>query len=329
LWHDDGASAEFKRGFVDTLSMPARTFLALGAEARRLHATIRRLVLFRVNGYGERLAACAALEGLPELELAGWYSDADAEAIARSSYLSRLQVLDLWLGRRAGLTDARLCRIMAASSCMPRLRALTLLNPNDEDEQAKMRLVASANKAAGRKVAMYQCGWPERYPFAGDFWYTFPGYLPDGRMAMAAEKHQTAPPSLEVLIFDSKGKQTAETMTVALPDDLLAIPVSDWYLHKERMQRQLAESIGFRSGFIRIRDCQFQGDKFGYNRPSWEVYSMQGEEDQFGVPDSDDEESWAEHPRGYAGQFASRLRNQAYVFGWDRYADKRGTVHST
>jgi hypothetical protein len=58
-WRDwrAGAAAEFRRGFVDTLSMPARTFLDLGQEARRLHPTVPRVVLFRVHGYGERLAA--------------------------------------------------------------------------------------------------------------------------------------------------------------------------------------------------------------------------------------------------------------------------------
>jgi uncharacterized protein (TIGR02996 family) len=328
-WREDGASAEFRRGFVDTISMPVRTFLTLGAEARRLHPTIRRVVLYRVNGYGERLAACPALAGLAELELAGWYSDTDAEAIASSLYLRRLQVLELWLGRQAGLTDTRLCRIMGRSKAWPELRELTLLNPNDEKVRSRKRLVPLTNEAADRKLAVYRRGWPELYPFAADFWYTFPGYLPDGRMAMAVEDDTTSPPSLCVITFDKKGKQTEDVLTVAFPDDLVAIPPNEWYKHKERMKQHLGETIGFRPGFIRIRDCRFPGDEYGYNRPYWEVYSMQGEEEQFGVADPDDEESWAEYPCGYAGQLARRMRDQAYVFGWDRYADKRGLVHST
>jgi uncharacterized protein (TIGR02996 family) len=328
-WREDGASAEFRRGFVDTVAMPVRTFLARGAEAKQLHPTIRRVVLYRVNGNGERLAACPALAGLAELELACWYSDADARAISSSPHLARLQVLELWLGRRGRLTDSRLCQIMAGSKAWPILRELTLLNPNDENERGKRRLVTLANKAAGRKVAVYRRGWPELFPFAADFWYTFPGYLPDGRRAMAAEDHRTSPPTLCVLTFDRKGKQTDEVLTVALPDDLLATPVNEWYAHKERMEQHLIETIGFRPGFIRIQDCQFPGDEYGYDRPYWEVYSMQGEEEQFGVPDAEDEDSWTEYPCGYAGQLARRLRDHEYVFGWDRYADKRGKVHST
>jgi uncharacterized protein (TIGR02996 family) len=330
-WDDwrTGTSVEFRRGFVDTVAMPVRTFLDLGPPILQLHPTVRRLVLFRVNGYGARLAACSALDRLAELELACWYSDADAEAIAASSHLGRLEILELWLGRKRGLTDRRLCQILAASKVCPHLRQLTLRNPNVEQIPGLARLVQGINRIVGHKIAVYRRGWPERFPFAADFWYTFPGYLSDGRMAMAAEDHRTAPPTLCVLTFDRKGNQTRDVLHVPLPEDLLAIPVKEWFLHKERMKQHLIETIGFRPGFIRIRDCRFPGDEHGYNRPSWEMYSMQGDEQEFGVPDLDDEESWAESPCGFAGRLAQRLRDQEYVFGWDRYADKRGSVHST
>src|SRR5262245_35816935 len=59
-WDDwqTGAEIEFRRGFVDTVSMPVRTFLTLGPKILRLHPAVRRAVLFRVNGQGQRLAAC-------------------------------------------------------------------------------------------------------------------------------------------------------------------------------------------------------------------------------------------------------------------------------
>src|SRR5262245_744027 len=142
---DNGAGGQFRRGFLDTVLMPVQTFFDIGPEVLRLQPTVRRLVLFRVNGHGERLAACRALEGLAELELACWYPDADARAIAASPYLSRLQVLEVWLGRRGGLKDGRLCRIMAASKAWPRLRERTLLNPDGENVRNRKRLVKVAN----------------------------------------------------------------------------------------------------------------------------------------------------------------------------------------
>jgi uncharacterized protein (TIGR02996 family) len=316
---------EFHRGFVDTVSMNVGTFLDIGPEVRRLHPTIRRVVLFRVNGYGARLATCQGLDGLTELGLACWYPDADAEAIAASGHLARLQILEIWLGRQAGLADTRLCRIMAGAKAWPQLQELTLLNPFRECERSRKRLVTTANKAAGRKVAVYRCAQPELFAFAADFWYTFPGYMPDGRMAMANEDHRTTPPTLCVITFDSKGNQSDDVLTVPLPQDLLAIPVDEWFRHKERIQQHLVETIGFRPGFIRIRDCQFPDDNqdYAFDRPYWE------HEELLGYPDSDDEESWNVNPEGIGGKVSSLIRNGAYVFGWDRYADKRGRVHST
>jgi uncharacterized protein (TIGR02996 family) len=328
-WNDwrTGASVQFRRGFVDTVSMPVRTFLNLGPEIRRLHPTIRRVVLFRVHGYGKRLAACPALDGLAELELACWYSDADAEAIAASPHLRLLQMLELWLGRRSPLRDSRLCRIMAGSKAWPHLRELTLLNPDNEKVANLKRLVAAANKAAGRRLAVYHRGYPELFPFAADFYYTFPGYLPDGRMAMASEDHRAAPPTLCVITFDKMGNQTDEVLTVPLPADLLAIPVTEWYQHNGRIKRHLSDTIGFRPGFIRVRDCQFPGDEEGYLRPN--RGHEDGWENALGYLDEDDEESWREAPCGAGGWISWLLREGQYILGWDRWADKRGLVHST
>jgi uncharacterized protein (TIGR02996 family) len=327
-WDDwqTGAGVEFRRGFVDVVSMPVRTFLALGPEVLRLHPTVRRLVLFRVNGYGERLAACPALAGLPEMELACWYSDEDAEAIAASPHLGRLRVLELWLARRDDeSTDGRLCRIMAASKAWPSLRELTLLDPDPEDdhERARKRLVSVADKVAGRKLAVYRRGFPDLFPFAADFWYTFPGYLPGGRMAMAKEDARTSPPTLWVITFDRKGRQTKDVLRVPMPPELLSIPPREWYQHKERMKQQLIDEIGFRPGFIRVRDCCFPGDDHGYNRPHWDYFEGMGE------VDSDDEDSWQEEPCGFGGWGTYHVRETQWVFGWDRFGDKSGTIHST
>src|SRR5262249_52117233 len=179
----------------------------------------------------------------------------DAAAIPRSPQLNQLQVLELWLGRRAPLADSRLCRTMAASKAWPRLRALTLLNPNDENQGARKRLVAVADRSAGRKVAVYQRGWPECYPFAADYEYTLPGYLPDGRMAMPTKDDKPDPPTLCVITFDKNGRQTKDVLTVDLPAERSSVPAGKTVSHEKRIQQHLAKSIGFRPGFIRVRDC--------------------------------------------------------------------------
>jgi hypothetical protein len=306
--------------------MPAKTFLEIGGEVRERHPTIRRVVLFRVNEYGERLAACAALEGLAELELACWYSDADARAVAASPHLRELQVLELWLGRYRPLRDGNLCRIMGASKAWPNLRELSLLNADNQKATARKKLVATASRAAGRHIGVYRPGYPGLYPFAADFWYTFPGYLPSGRMAMADEDHTTDPPTLCVITFDKNGKQTKGVIRVPIPPDLLAIPADKWYEHKDRLKQQLIDVLGFRPGFIRVRDVQFPADEWGGLSPQWhgDVW-----EEMYGHPDEDTEASWADWPTGNGGQAWHHLRNHEWILGWDRWADKRGKVHST
>jgi uncharacterized protein (TIGR02996 family) len=323
-----GAKVEFRRGFVDIISIPVRTFLGMGPKMLGLHPTVRRVALFRVNGYGERVAACPILGGLAELELACWYSDADAEAIAASPHLTELQVLELWLGRKGELRDDQLCRIMAGSKGCPRLRELTLLNPDGEEERTRKRLVKTANRAAGRNVAVYHRGYPELFPFADGYRHGFPGHLSDGRMAMASEDDRTSPPTLSVIAFDKKGNQTDDVLTVPFPADLLTVPPEEWYRHRERMKQHLIDTIGFRPGFIRIRDCRFPWDEHGYLSPcrGHEEYW----EDQLGYPDVDDEGSWQEEPDGIGGRISWLLRNGEYVVCWgEHWADKRGTVQST
>src|SRR5262249_53971120 len=157
-----------------------------------------------------------------ELELACWYSDADAAAIAASPHLKHLQLLELWLGRRDHLTDSWLCQVMGGSKAWPHLRELTLLNPDGENEGSRKQLAGLVNEAAGGRGGVSRRGSPELFPFAVYHRYIFPGYLPDGRMAMACQDHSTRPPSLCVLTFDNKGNQTGDVLTVPMPAEILA-----------------------------------------------------------------------------------------------------------
>jgi hypothetical protein len=90
------------------------------------------------------------------------------------------------------------------------------------------------------------------------------------------------------------------------------------------MKQQLIDRIGFRPGFIRIRDCNFPG-KSTYISPAWDY------EECIGALDTDDDEeaSWEEYPCGFGGRISYLVRTAQWVAGWDRYADKTGVVHST
>jgi uncharacterized protein (TIGR02996 family) len=318
-----GAELSWARGLPDTASMPARTFLQHGEQLRELYPTLRRLVLFRVQGQGQALAACPWLQGWPELELACWYSDKDARAIAASPWLGSLQVLEIWLARRARGGDSRLCKIMGGGQAWPQLRRLVLLDPEGDLPE---RLVGVADKAAGRALAVKVRGYPELFPFAADFWDAYPGRLPDGRMAMASEDATTSPPTLGVLTFDEHGEQTDEVLRVPLPEELLSVEPGQWYKHKDRIRQHLREVLGLVPAFIRIGGCEFPWDKFG----GLAADRGFGEEwDQLGLPDEDEGEDLEDDPRGIGGKLTWVIRTGQYCFGPEGWADQRGRVHTT
>jgi hypothetical protein len=143
---------------------------------------------------------------------------------------------------------------------------------------------------------------------------------------MVRQDDRTSPPKLTLITFDKKGNQTDEVLTIPMPDDLLVLAEVDWYWHKDRMKQHLIDTLGFRPGFIRVRECRFPWDHYGGYSP------YRGHEDYWdllGAPDSDDEVSWQEEPRGNGGRIYWLVREGQYVIGGDRYADKRGEVHST
>src|SRR5262245_21659390 len=110
-----------RRGFPDIISVTAREFIADAQTFRDKFPTLRRLVVHCFNGWGKDFATRRALHGLPELELACWYSDDDMKALAASPYLAELQVLVLWLSRSvARTTDAKLCQLAAKAKAWPK-----------------------------------------------------------------------------------------------------------------------------------------------------------------------------------------------------------------
>lgn len=325
----DGWAAEcdFHRGFVDTVRLPARRFVERGGEIRAKFPTARRVVIFQLNGFGEQLAACPHLAGLAELELACWYSDDDIRALGASQHLSKLQVLELWLGRQdeAG-TDGDLVRLAARAKAWPKLRELTLLDPEGRNEKSMKRLVTSANRILKRKIARHQRGYPELFPFAPGNRVGEPGRLPDGRLALAALDFKD-PMSFEVITFKPDGTQTDEVIRVPLPAEMLKFPKNEWYLHTEKLRAHLTPAIGLTPCFIRIRGYSFP------SHPYEGAYRNHSDDwDRLGYPDPAPDElpDGATVEDGNGEQIYWLVRNGEFtVANGDWWCDKRGHVHST
>jgi uncharacterized protein (TIGR02996 family) len=87
----DGVYFEFRRGFLDEIALPAKWFLEHAETIRANCPLLRRVSLFRFNGWGKRVAECEHLEGLPELEIACWAGDKDYLALATDRQKSNVR----------------------------------------------------------------------------------------------------------------------------------------------------------------------------------------------------------------------------------------------
>lgn len=89
---------EFRRGFVASARIGLTALSAHGERLRRACPTLRRLTVLGTLGRGKELGSCAALAGLPELNLAGWLYPQDAGDLLRSPHLNGLRSLAVWIG---------------------------------------------------------------------------------------------------------------------------------------------------------------------------------------------------------------------------------------
>jgi uncharacterized protein (TIGR02996 family) len=322
---DVGISIEFRRGFLDIVALSAKTFLEHGAAVRALHPSIRRVVIHCLNGWGERLAACATLNGLAELELACWYSDDDMKALGASPHLADLQVLELWTGRQREVgTDANLCKLAAKAPAWSKLRELVLLDPEGDNEKRVKRLVTSVNRVAKRKIGRYERGYPELFPLNGEFYSDLPlaGRLPDGRAAVL--ERGATPVALQVRTFDAAGAPTGEEIDVPVPPELAhAIGKGANWGGKHIQIAQAA--LGFEPGFIRVQENAL-GDDLGPWRGHGNDWNRCGLPDD---PEDPTDYNGDPHPNGIGGEISWAVRGGEFVVGYSGWADKTGQVHST
>jgi uncharacterized protein (TIGR02996 family) len=255
---DGRVRLHWRRGFVDALELPARWFVEYGAAFGRRCPLLRKLVLFRLNGWGGRLAGCEWLRGLGELELACWYADEDAAALAASPHLGAVERLTLWSG--GGLEQAR---TLARAAAWPKLRELHLVSQEGPEEE----WARAVNEAAGRPLASVYDFSQEllRFPFAADFDERegfLVGRLPGGEQLFAWGPEYN--PTADGWLFHPDGTRK-EPFRFPFPPELLmpfeSEPGGDWQAdlklrEQTRAARRalLAASTGFVPAFIRVED---------------------------------------------------------------------------
>jgi uncharacterized protein (TIGR02996 family) len=265
----------FRRGFRDQLPIPVQWFVSDGDRIRREYPTLRRLDLFRVAGWGERLAACRHLEGLRELEIACWIPSRDAETLIASPYLKHLRMLRLWLGSND--EDECICSCIDRCAELPGLQEVQVVWGNPQRFAGRR----------GRPVIRCIDPWTRVYSFApgGNGWFDefFPGRLPDGRQAFG-KMPAVGSNRLPLLLFDREGNQLEER-EVELPPHLVPKQTRfgtqqsrgrfSWPKFRVQAQRaceiweqfvrditeHLRVTLGHRPSMIRLKELHFAGDE--------------------------------------------------------------------
>jgi len=288
---------EWRRGFVETVGVHAANLVRHGRDIRRRYPLLRKFVVFALNGWGEQLAACKWLDGIRELELACWYSDDDARAMAESPHLQSVERLVCWAGGGLGQAET-----LARGKAWPALSELRLVSAFDQHGG----WVEAVDAAAGRAVGSVYVFDEEPYPFAHDFYEGLCGYegifagkLPDGTQLIVREVDQAylegrpidynnvdlaaLPILVDGLAFDPGGTPRPEPFRVLLPPELW------WHKthsgHEEQRQVHLARkeflcrAVGFKPALIRVREL-------GSDWLGWTERFCDGVRDAWEVPDA-------------------------------------------
>ncbi len=256
-----GVEVEWRRGLPDTLCVPSPAFVEHGAALRERFPTARRLVLFRLNGWGERVAACEALRGVRDLGLACWYADADAGALAASAHVADIQRLTVWTDRNVGITAAW----FAGSPAAPNLREYRLIEVfGGTDAEVIGRLCELAGPSVTVTVYDFDA---EPVPIAPDFRGDefLVGKLPDGSQVFAV--NDPGGPAVFGARFDTAGRRVGRFDVpmppgCVFPESAVAAlshtPADQDAWRAERTRRHavreavVAAATGFTPAFIRV-----------------------------------------------------------------------------
>jgi uncharacterized protein (TIGR02996 family) len=282
----------WRRGFVDELEMPVQWIVRHGEQLRQRYPLLRKLTLFRLNGWGQRLAECPCLEGIRELEFPCWYADEDAQALADSPHLRDLERLVYWWDG-----DVRQGIILARGKAWPNLRNLHQVSTGPAQEW-----VAAVNEAAGRAIATNWDYEVDLFPFPPDL--DLVGKLPDGTQ-FYIEIEEVEHGRAHIQAFEPDGTPRGEVFTYDFPADLLEPITVDWdsmesreryWAWEKRRHAARLEHLRLRFGYVPalIRVKRFD---FGVGGP---FRSDIGVDERWGRPDDPDSEyeEYSPYPAG-------------------------------
>jgi uncharacterized protein (TIGR02996 family) len=327
--HQRGIGIIHRRGLPERIVLPVQWFLQHAETLRTAYPTLTRLDLFRVNGWGQRLAECPHLEGIRELEIACWTSGGDVEALVLSHHLHRLRMLRVWIGENDEMNSVY--RALRRSKVQPGLQEVQVLWGDPK----------RFKNHTGRPTIRCIDPWDRLYALApgggGYFDGFFPGKLPDGTQVLG-RMPQAKSNQFQLLLFDRAGNQTGERI-VELPPELVPQHgmygggeggLDRWWAWERGVAAYLVSHLKHKPGMVRIKGLEFSGPW------SQHIEDIPGNmEDELGVlddPEQAPEDDGDLGEGGYGGSAYDWIEGRKFVFwnGNDWWVDGRtGDVEST
>ncbi len=316
------AEIGFRGGLVDSLGLPARWLVEHADSLSRYTQLLRKLTVYRAHGFLSRLAACPLLGSVTDLRIIAWIAPKDATALAASSFLGRLETLEIMLGTVGeddNATAEAFGRGAAVGAAYPRLRELIAVD-------ASLAHLAQIDQAAGRSIARAVPETPQLFPIAEDFHpYVFPGLLPDGTQLLVDVNRE----QLLLYFFDATGRQT-ELREVPLPAECREQPDDPYGTshNTARLHEFLRREYGFRPAGIRV--LEIEGcDNLYIDAPPGHIRNLLGYLDD---PDERPEDG-SEYCCGYGAYCYDWVCGDVYrmyLHGGDPYINGRdGGIEST
>jgi hypothetical protein len=328
----DCGNVTFRRGFVDAIALPVQWYLRHGAAVHQMFPLLRRVRLFRVAGWGERLAEFPVPVGLEELEVTCWIWGADAEALAASPHLKNLGKFHLWLGNREDQgADAAVCRALARCSSWQRLSELRLTAVCEEPEACRPAFHALA-QALPRPLAVFVNPWRRPYVFSpSGFPNNYPGRLPNGEQVfgkwVGGRGSYPYDPRVRLVLlrFDPQGNQLDE-LEVVFPEHCLQATYATSEAERDFIRRReefLRETLGHQPAWVRVKSMEYAGSSLVGDHPSWDIDPMGAPDDPEYGPEQDD----LRGPEGMGGALDGWIDRGGFVFignGGNRDVDEAG-----
>lgn len=249
--HSEHFHAEFRRGMVERLVMPAEGFLELAETLVERFPAFHRLVLTDLTGRSFQLAACQSLGAVSDLTVGDPLLPEEALDISESPHLRGLRALRIW----AWGDHSHVIGCLPLVS-LPALEEVELLQVNggiegggEEADQAMDEIAgrfAEKSSAPVRVVRPYA----KKFPLDGDVWSDlFAGHTRDGRPTLVLADRQA-----RLLFFDDDGRLVGQE-ECDLDAVLVSPPEHSWERYNEQeLLEHLRRLYGFELGRIHIRE---------------------------------------------------------------------------